>query len=85
MLRLSIVIAAFCIYLSLADYSGYSTGEVAPQPCPQNNECLDVYAPVCGTDGVTYSNGCELIKKTCGRVQVSYNGQCGNPSGPSDA
>ncbi|KAH9525292.1 Extracellular protease inhibitor 10 [Bulinus truncatus] len=64
--------------------TGPSSSDVAPKECKPDFNCLDVYQPVCGTDGKTYSNGCYMELQSCGRVQVNYTGQCGNPSGPSE-
>ena len=48
--------------------------------CPEF--CPSDYTPVCGNDGRTYSNRCELAKARCNRsnqnqqLSVSYNGEC---------
>ena len=41
--------------------------------------CRFVYSPVCGTDGKTYPNHCQLRKVTCvsnGKVNMAHNGKC---------
>ena len=43
--------------------------------------CTEQYDPVCGSDGVTYSNGCYLEVTRCSEnpdLKVVYSGECLN-------
>ena len=42
------------------------------EPRPEN--CIQVYEPVCGSDGVTYSNGCVACSSK--RVDWHTQGEC---------
>lgn len=59
----------FCLHpigtCQVADEQGVCVG--IPFTCP------DVWMPVCGCDGVTYSNACEAIMA---QVQVDHTGEC---------
>ncbi|KAG6612797.1 protease inhibitor Epi10 [Phytophthora cinnamomi] len=66
----------------LAVAPGYKGGACGDMLCPDN------YAPVCGSDGVTYSNECNLGITSCNHpekniTQVS-DGECAPTPAPSE-
>jgi len=50
--------------------------------CPDaaNAVCMEVYAPLCGSDGTTYSNPCFFGRARCERptLEVANQGECGD-------
>jgi hypothetical protein len=55
-----------------ADYACEQGSCIEQQSCV----CTTQFDPVCGTNGVTYSNACNA---GCANVGVAHNGQCGIP------
>ena len=48
--------------------------------CVCQDICLSQYDPVCGSDGFSYSNECQLRLAACNLqkdLMVAYSGECG--------
>ncbi|GMF52756.1 unnamed protein product [Phytophthora fragariaefolia] len=65
----------------LAFAPGYQGGACGDMLCPEN------YAPVCGSDGVTYSNECNLGITSCNQpeknITLVSDGECAPTPAPS--
>ncbi|ULT80858.1 hypothetical protein L3Y34_011025 [Caenorhabditis briggsae] len=52
-------------------------------------ECDNSYDPLCGTNGITYTNACSLQKEICNAensstIEIAYTGMCCDTNCPSD-
>uniref|UniRef100_A0A8D0SPT5 Serine peptidase inhibitor Kazal type 9 n=1 Tax=Sus scrofa TaxID=9823 RepID=A0A8D0SPT5_PIG len=46
---------------------------------PEERVCYDLYAPICGSDGKTYSNECYFcyeVEKTKNKLKFAHFGKC---------
>ncbi len=64
------------------DNSSASYRHVMEVPCDQGCNCPVTYQPVCGSDGITYSNSCEA---ECAGIFNYTNGECSSGGGCPDA
>ncbi|XP_077427596.1 putative pancreatic secretory proteinase inhibitor [Vanacampus margaritifer] len=66
----------------VADQEAFARRQPFPPSCPDTDGpfvCFMIYRPVCGTDGITYSNECTLcyhIQKTKRHIQIAFTGEC---------
>jgi hypothetical protein len=63
--------------LNLGENLGARTRRAVPKKCPRL--CNRMYAPVCGSNGVTYSNECMMTSDACERddvITVKHQGEC---------
>ncbi|KAI8847856.1 hypothetical protein BC829DRAFT_395271 [Chytridium lagenaria] len=59
--------------------------KATPEPKPSNCDamrCMTNYDPICGSDGITYSNACFLTIASCKNVSVKtmHAGECVKPA-----
>ncbi|XP_067040856.1 uncharacterized protein [Acropora muricata] len=55
------------------------SGDGKRADCNCNISCVEIYRPVCGTDGETHSNECKMKARACEKqkeIKKDYNGEC---------
>ena len=60
-------------------FYGYCVANQTTAQCKCDFVCIEIYAPVCGTDGKTYGNDCHMRLQACidqKNITVSYKGEC---------
>ena len=60
-------------------FYGYCVANQTTAQCKCDIVCIEIYAPVCGTDGKTYGNNCHMRLQACidqKNITVSYKGEC---------
>lgn len=60
--------------LGVLPFLAGNRGCVPPPPEQDLCVCTEIYAPVCGADGVTYGNACFA---GCEDVEIVHEGECG--------
>uniref|UniRef100_A0A3P9MSY4 Kazal-like domain-containing protein n=1 Tax=Poecilia reticulata TaxID=8081 RepID=A0A3P9MSY4_POERE len=65
--------------LSSVDISTITTHKYLLKCPPKIYRCTNTFRPVCGSDGITYTNTCTLclkIQKTKRKIYISNRGTC---------
>ncbi|XP_067217715.1 PI-actitoxin-Avd5a-like [Chanodichthys erythropterus] len=67
------VIVLLCVLVAVSD------GVRKPEPTPEPIMCPMNYSPVCGSDGITYSNACVLLaanQESETEISIVKEGRC---------
>jgi hypothetical protein len=76
-MRLSNIFIATAISAALTIANTQSTDGTTTSPC--STMCTAMYEPVCGSNGLTYSNACQLQSAACSTkstITIAHQGEC---------
>ncbi|XP_068753239.1 tomoregulin-1-like [Montipora capricornis] len=68
-----------CFHITCPFYGICRLSEGGTPYCACSNSCVEIYRPVCGSDGRSYFNKCFLRKTSCRlqkSISVEYTGLC---------
>ncbi|KAJ8000999.1 hypothetical protein DPEC_G00186260 [Dallia pectoralis] len=76
-----LILVCVMLLVSISDTEG-SSGRGRKPSCgitADHFACIDLYSPVCGSDGRTYSNECELCShiQKCKNIMIVKDESCG--------
>ncbi|DBA00261.1 TPA: hypothetical protein N0F65_007905 [Lagenidium giganteum] len=84
-LEIKIVSKSKCKSSGAGSQTGSSSSSGAAIDCSKRPACMEIYQPVCGSDGKTYGNECELNVAKCDnkKLKVASKGECSSAAGSS--
>ncbi|XP_075756767.1 ovomucoid-like isoform X2 [Pelodiscus sinensis] len=75
----AVLLFSLALYCSYSDADGYPGEGFCSEYTAPPTACQEIYKPVCGTDGNTYSNKCTFciaVFEQLGSLCFEHDGEC---------